>query len=72
MILLDLRTIFLYNVLPKKRMFIAFIGFLISSTIISGGAILMMSIVSSTNTYLGESDTVLVITQDGASTPYTS
>ena len=32
----------------------------------------MTSIVSSTNSYLGESDTILVITQPGASTPYTS
>ncbi|MHA1800543.1 MAG: ABC transporter permease [Candidatus Heimdallarchaeaceae archaeon] len=66
------RSIFLYNVLPKKRMFIAFIGFLISSTIITGGSILLTSIVESTSSYLGESDDVLVISNPAASTPYTS
>ncbi|MBY8999795.1 MAG: FtsX-like permease family protein [Candidatus Heimdallarchaeota archaeon] len=66
------RSIFLYNVLPRKRMFIAFIGFLISSTIITGGGILLTSIVNSTTSYLGESEDVLVISNPAASTPYTS
>ena len=69
---MSIRNIFLYNILPKKRIFIAFIGFLISSTIITGGAILMTSIVDSTNSYLGESDDILVIFNPSASTPYTS
>ncbi len=70
--MIDIRLRILYNVLPKKRLFIAFVGFLISSTITAGGSVLMYSIVSSTTSYLGESETVLVITQNGASTPYTS
>ena len=69
---MNLRRIFLYNVLPKKRMLLAFIGFLISSTIISGAGILMSSIVNNTATYLGESESVLVISNPEASTPYTS
>ena len=69
---MDYRKLFLYNVLPKKRILIAFIGFLISSTIISGGALLMISIVESTSTYLGETDDVVVISNPYASTPYTS
>lgn len=69
---MNIRNIFLYNILPKKRIFIAFIGFLISSTIITGGAILMISIVDATTSYLGESDDVLVIFNPEASTPYTS
>ncbi len=69
---MDYRQLFLYNVLPKKRILIAFIGFLISSTIISGGALLMISIVESTSTYLGETDDVVVISNPYASTPYTS
>ena len=69
---MNLRSIFLYNILPKKRIFIAFIGFLISSTIITGGGILMTSIVDSMTSYLGESDDVLVISSPEASTPYTS
>ncbi|MHA1668875.1 MAG: Ig-like domain-containing protein [Candidatus Heimdallarchaeaceae archaeon] len=70
--MMDLRHIFLYNILPKKRIIIAFIGFLISSTIITGGAILMNSIIVATNSYMGESDDVLVISNPLASTPYTS
>jgi ABC-type lipoprotein release transport system permease subunit len=69
---MSVRNIFLYNILPKKRIFIAFIGFLISSTIITGGAILMTSIVDSTTSYLGESEDILVIFNPLASTPYTS
>ncbi len=69
---MNLRSIFLYNIIPKKRMFIAFIGFLISSTIITGGGILLVSIVESTTSYLGESDDILVISNPAASTPYTS
>ncbi|MCK4971756.1 MAG: hypothetical protein KAS52_00410, partial [Candidatus Heimdallarchaeota archaeon] len=69
---MNLRSIFLYNIIPKKRMFIAFIGFLISSTIITGGGILLISIVESTTSYLGESNDVLVISNPAASTPYTS
>ncbi len=53
-------------------MIIAFIGFLISSTIITGGGILMLNIIESTSTYLGESESVLVISNPRASTPYTS
>ncbi len=69
---MNLRKIFLYNVLPKKRMLLAFIGFLISSTILSGAGILMSSIVNSTATYLGENESILVISNPEASTPYTS
>ncbi|MEE9409385.1 MAG: hypothetical protein V3V41_00470, partial [Candidatus Heimdallarchaeota archaeon] len=69
---MDLHRIFLYNLLPKKRIFIAFIGFLISSTIITGGGILMLNIVESTSSYLGESEDVLVLSNPRASTPYTS
>ncbi len=69
---MNFRSIFLYNIIPKKRMFIAFIGFLISSTIITGGGILLLSIVESTTSYLGESDDILVISNPAASTPYTS
>ncbi len=69
---MNLRKIFLYNVLPKKRILLAFIGFLISSTIISGAGILMSSIVNSTASYLGESENILVISNPKASTPYTS
>ncbi len=69
---MNFRSIFLYNIIPKKRMLIAFIGFLISSTIITGGGILLTSIVESTTSYLGESDDVLVISNPAASTPYTS
>ncbi|MFW9852362.1 MAG: hypothetical protein ACFFDS_05440, partial [Candidatus Thorarchaeota archaeon] len=69
---MNIRNIFLYNILPKKRILIAFIGFLISSTIITGGAILMTSIVDATTSYLGESDDILVIFNPQASTPYTS
>ncbi len=69
---MNLRRIFLYNVLPKKRILLAFIGFLISSTIISGAGILMSSIVNSTASYLGESESILVISNPEASTPYTS
>ena len=69
---MDLRTFILYNVLPKKRLLIAFIGFIISSTIITGAGILMTSIVNSTSSYLGESDDILVISSPEASTPYTS
>jgi len=69
---MNLRSIFLYNIIPKKRIFIAFIGFLISSTIITGGGILLFSIVESTTSYLGESDDILVISNPVASTPYTS
>ncbi len=69
---MSLRGTFLYNILPKKRILIAFIGFLISSTIITGGAILMDSIIDATSSYLGESDDVLVISNPQASTPYTS
>ncbi|MHA1199174.1 MAG: FtsX-like permease family protein [Candidatus Heimdallarchaeaceae archaeon] len=64
--------LFLYNILPKKRLLIAFIGFLISSTIITGAGILLTSIVDSTSSYLGESNDVLVISSPEASTPYTS
>ena len=64
---MDLRNIFLYNLLPKKRMIIAFIGFLISSTIITGGGILMLNIIESTSTYLGESESILVISNPRAS-----
>ena len=64
--------IFLYNILPKKRLLIAFIGFLISSTIITGAGILLTSIVNSTSSYLGESEDILVISNPEASTPYTS
>jgi len=71
-LLFNLRHTFLYNILPKKRLLIAFIGFFISSVVISGGSILMYSIVSSTTTYLGESDDVLIITKEGSTTPYTS
>ncbi|NPD88450.1 MAG: ABC transporter permease [Asgard group archaeon] len=67
-----LHQIFLYNILPKKRIFIAFLGFLISSTIITGGAILMDSIIDATSSYLGESENILVISNPLASTPYTS
>ena len=70
--MMSLRGTFLYNILPKKRILIAFIGFLISSTIITGGAILMDSIIDATSSYLGESDDVLVISNPQASTPYTS
>ncbi len=69
---MNLRSVFLYNIIPKKRIFIAFIGFLISSTIITGGGILLLSIVESTTSYLGESDDILVISNPVASTPYTS
>ncbi|MCE7743064.1 MAG: hypothetical protein GOP50_11500, partial [Candidatus Heimdallarchaeota archaeon] len=69
---MNIRRIILYNILPKKRLFIAFIGFLISSTIITGAGILLTSIVDSTSSYLGESDDVLVISSPEASTPYTS
>ncbi len=69
---MSLRATFLYNILPKKRLFIAFIGFLISSTIITGGAILMDSIIDATSSYLGESENILVISNPKASTPYTS
>ena len=69
---MNLRKIFLYNVLPKKRILLVFIGFLISSTIISGAGILMSSIVNSTATYLGEDESILVISNPEASTPYTS
>ncbi|MCG3226339.1 MAG: ABC transporter permease [Candidatus Heimdallarchaeota archaeon] len=70
--MMSLRGTFLYNILPKKRIFIAFLGFLISSTIITGGAILMDSIIDATSSYLGESEDVLVISNPQASTPYTS
>ncbi len=66
------RKLFLYNVLPKKRLLIAFIGFLISSTIITGAGILLSSVIESTSSYLGESDDILVISSPEASTPYTS
>jgi ABC-type lipoprotein release transport system permease subunit len=69
---MSFRATFLYNILPKKRIFIAFVGFLISSTIITGGAILMDSIIDATSSYLGESDDILVISNPQASTPYTS
>ncbi|MCG3255732.1 MAG: hypothetical protein KAU62_06585, partial [Candidatus Heimdallarchaeota archaeon] len=65
---MNLRKIFLYNVLPKKRILLVFIGFLISSTIISGAGILMSSIVNSTATYLGEDESILVISNPEAST----
>ena len=66
------RELFLYNVLPKKRLLIVFIGFLISSTIITGAGILLSSVIKSTSSYLGESDDILVISSPEASTPYTS
>lgn len=68
----SLREVFLYNIIPKKRLLIAFIGFLISSTIITGAGVLLTSIVDSTSSYLGESSDVLVISSPEASTPYTS
>ncbi len=69
---MDLTKIFLYNVLPKKRIFIAFIGFLISSVIITGTSILLSSMIVSSQSYFGVTDDVIVISNPEANTPFTS
>ena len=69
--LFDFRRIILYNILPKKRLFIAFIGFTISAIIISGSGLLITSIFDATRSYLGTTNDIVVISNPQASTPYT-
>ncbi len=68
---MDLNRLFLFNLLSRKRMFIAFVGFFLSSIIFSGANVLLTSMIASSQSYLGETDDILVISDITASTPFT-
>ena len=62
----------LKNIVPRSRAVMALIGLLISSTILSGTISLILGVYSGSVNYLGESDDILIISNEGASTPFSS
>ncbi|MHA1910270.1 MAG: ABC transporter permease, partial [Candidatus Kariarchaeaceae archaeon] len=62
----------LKNIIPRSRVFMALIGLLISSTILSGTISLILGVYTGSLNYLGETDDVLIISNEEASTPFSS
>jgi ABC-type lipoprotein release transport system permease subunit len=62
----------LKNIVPRSRVLMALIGLLISSTILSGTISLILGVYSGSMNYLGETDDIIILSNEKASTPFSS